>query len=202
MDPVKHSKMQTKAQPLLFILFLAGLVFLVYSSNLDGPFIFDDSRIQNNPHLHITDLSLQNLIKAGFESSPKTRPVAYISFALNYYFHAFQTRGYHLVNICIHALAATLLFLLIRTTLSLEPLRAKYAAHTWLPYAAALIWAVHPLQTQSVTYIIQRMSSLSAMFYIMSVYLYARGRLAITGGTKWLSFSAAVLAGILALGSK
>ncbi len=202
MAAINHSTMQLKALPVLFIFFLAGLIFLVYSSNLDGPFIFDDSRIQNNPQLHVTDLSLHNLIKAGFESSPKTRPVAYISFALNYYFHDFQTQGYHLVNICIHALAAILLFLLIRTTLGLEPLRAKYGPHTWLPFAAALIWAVHPLQTQSVSYIIQRMNSLSAMFYIMSVYLYARGRLASVPGRKWLLVSGAVLAGLLALGSK
>ncbi len=196
-----HPKIPLKVQQALFIIFLAGLVFLVYSSNLDGPFIFDDSRIQNNPHLHITNLSLKNLIKAGFESSPSTRPVSYITFALNYYFHGFQTQGYHLVNIIIHALTAVLLYLLIKTTLGLPPLHSRYSKW-WLPFAAALIWAVHPLQTQSVTYIIQRMNSLSAMFYIMSLYLYARGRLATGTGKKWTLFIGAILAGLFALGSK
>ena len=184
------------------LLGLAILIFLIYSSSLNGPFIFDDSRIENNPSLHITTLSIKSLAKAGFESSPSTRPVSYITFALNYYFHGFATRGYHIANICIHVLAAIILFLLIKTTLSLPPLRSKFAQHTWLPFAAALIWAVHPLQTQSVTYIIQRMNSLSAMFYILSLYLYAKGRLSGTGTKKWLLFGGSLLAGILALGSK
>jgi hypothetical protein len=189
-------------QQALYIFFLVAFVFIVYSSNLDGSFIFDDSRIENNPQLHITSLSLHNLAKAGFESSPSTRPVSYMTFALNYYFHGFQTRGYHLVNICIHALAAILLFLLIRTTLNLPPLRSKYSIYAWLPFAAALVWAVHPLQTQSISYIIQRMNSLAALFYILSIYLYARARLARNTEKKWLLFIGAISAGILALGSK
>jgi hypothetical protein len=184
------------------LLILAGLIFLIYSSNLKGTFIFDDSRLENNPPLHITQLSLTNLLKAGFKSSPSTRPISYITFALNFYFHGFQTTGYHLVNICIHIMAAIFLFLLIKTTLSLPPLSIKYGKYTWLPFAVALVWAVHPLQTQSVTYIIQRMNSLSAMFYILAFYLYARGRLSQTRGMKWLFFFGFFLAGILSLGSK
>jgi tetratricopeptide (TPR) repeat protein len=202
MNAAKHRHIPDTVQQALYIFFLVAFVFIVYASNLDGPFIFDDSRIENNPQLHITSLSLHNLAKAGFESSPSTRPVSYMTFALNYYFHGFQTRGYHLVNICIHALAAILLFLLIRTTLNLPPLRAKYSTYTWLPFAAALVWAVHPLQTQSVSYIIQRMNSLAALFYILSLYLYTRARLARNTEKKWLLFIGALLAGILALGSK
>jgi hypothetical protein len=202
MDANKDSKIPLKIQLLLSVVFLVVLVFFVYSSNVDGPFIFDDSRIQNNPQLHITYLSLNNLFKAGFESSPGTRPVSYITFALNYYFHDFQTKGYHLVNIFIHAMTAVLLFLLIKTTLSLPLLQSRYNKYTWLPFAAAILWAVHPLQTQSVTYIIQRMNSLSSLFYILTLYLYARGRLAADTGMKWTLFIGSVLAGILAIGSK
>jgi len=186
----------------LLFLGLALSVFLIYSSNLDGPFIFDDSRIQNNPQLHLTDLTPGNLIKAGFESSPKTRPVAHISFALNYYFHGFDTRGYHLVNITIHVLTAILLYLFIKTTLNLPLLQSKYGKYYLLPFAAALIWAVHPLQTQSVTYIIQRMNSMAAMFYILSLYLYIKGRIAEKAWHMWTLFFSAFLAGLLALGSK
>ena len=191
-----------RIKQLLLITFLAGLVFSVYSSNFDGPFIFDDSRIQNNPPIHLTNLSATNLFKAGFESSPNTRPLSYMTFALNYYFHGFNTRGYHLVNITIHWLTAFLLYLFIGITLNLPSLHSRYGSYTWLPFAAALIWAVHPLQTQSVTYIIQRMNSMAAMFYILSLYLYARGRLAGHNWKKWLLFISSALAGILALGSK
>jgi hypothetical protein len=202
MNTFNHTHIPNTVRQVLYIVLLTGFVFLAYANSLDGPFIFDDSRIENNPQLHITNLSLHSIAKAGFESSPSTRPVSYITFALNYYFHGFQTRGYHLVNICIHALTAILLFLFIRVTLSLPSLRAKYSTYTWLPFAAALVWAVHPLQTQSVTYIIQRMNSLAAMFYILSIYLYARGRLTPNTEKKWLLFIGAILAGILALGSK
>jgi tetratricopeptide (TPR) repeat protein len=186
----------------LLLLSLVFAVFATYSSNLDGPFIFDDSRLENNPHLHIEKLTPENLIKAGFESSPRTRPVAYITFALNYFFHGFSTSGYHLANIFIHGLTAIFLYLLLKTTLSLPSLQGKYEKYALLPFAAALIWAVHPLQTQSVTYIIQRMNSMSAMFYILSLYLYARGRLTRKSKLKWPLFISAFLAGLLALGSK
>ena len=186
---------------LVFLLFFSA-IFLIYSSNLNGPFIFDDSRIQNNPQIHLTDLTFENLIRAGFESSPKTRPVAHISFALNYYFHGFNTRGYHLVNITIHVLTAILLYLFIKTTLNLPLLQSKYGEYALLPFAAALIWAVHPLQTQSVTYIIQRMNSMSSMFYILSLYLYVKGRIAKKIWHMWTLFFSAFFAGLLALGSK
>lgn len=184
------------------VVVLAVLVFLVYSSNLDGAFIFDDSRIENNPALHITELTFDSLARAALESLPKTRPVAHVSFALNYYFHGFETRGYHLVNICIHVLASVVLFLFLKTTLNLLPERRKCGPGTWLAFGAALVWAVHPLQTQSVTYIIQRMNSMATLFYILALYLYARGRLAREGGVKCFLFGAAILASLLALGSK
>jgi len=186
---------------LLFLL-LFSAVFLIYSSNLNGPFIFDDSRIYNNPQLHLTDLTFKNLLKTGFEKSPEKRPIAYISFALNYFFHGFETPGYHLVNITIHALTAILLYLFIRTTLNLPLLQFKYGKYTLLPFAVALIWAVHPLQTQSVTYIIQRMNSMTAMFYVLTLYLYVKGRLAEKAVGKWTLFFSAFLSGLLALGSK
>jgi hypothetical protein len=187
---------------ILLLLGLATLIFLVYSSNLSGPFIFDDSRIENNPQLHITQLSLKNLARAGFESSPSTRPVSYITFALNHYFHGFDPQGYHLVNIAIHILAAIFLYLLIKTTLNLPLLRSRFEAYPWLPFAAALIWATHPLQTQSVTYIIQRMNSLAAMFYILSLYLYVKGRLVDGISKKSVLFLCSLFVGLLSLGSK
>ncbi len=68
--------------------------------------------------------------------------------------------------------------------------------------AIALLWVVHPVQTQSVTYIVQRMNSLAGMFFLLSFYLYVRGRQGGTKRTKILYYSGCVAAGILALGSK
>jgi tetratricopeptide (TPR) repeat protein len=81
-------------------------------------------------------------------------------------------------------------------------LSLKYESHQWIAYIAALIWLVHPLQTQSVTYIVQRMNSMAAMFYVMALFFYARGRVSQTIINRWLWFGGCVAAGILAFGSK
>ena len=130
------------------------------------------------------------------------RPVAYISFALNYYLHQYDVLGYHLVNILIHVTTGILLYLFVKTTLSLPSLRSRYESYRWTPFITALIWLVHPIQTQSVTYIVQRMNSMAAMFYVLSLLLYARARLVEEKRQKWALFGCCILAGILSLGSK
>jgi Flp pilus assembly protein TadD len=72
----------------------------------------------------------------------------------------------------------------------------------WIAFFTAFIWLVHPIQTQSVSYIVQRMNSLAAMFYVLSFLLYARARLAEGKRKKLALFSGCILSGILALGSK
>jgi len=140
-------------------------------------------------------------MEAGFDS-PLRRPVAYITLALNYYFHGFDLAGYHLVNILIHLVAGIFLYIFLQTTFSLPQARQKIEHAGWLPFSVAMIWLVHPLHVQSVTYIIQRMNSLAAMFYILSMLLYVRGRLARGKGKQSVLFLSSLCAGILALGSK
>jgi tetratricopeptide (TPR) repeat protein len=186
---------------------LAGLtiflVFLIYSSNLDGPFLFDDgTNIKNNSAIRLTRLSWTGLKNAAFNSPLSNRPLAYISFALNYYFHGYRTVGYRTVNILIHILAGVFLFLFIKTTLSLPTVRSRYGIRNWLPYIAVLVWLVHPLQTQSVSYIVQRMNSLASMLYLLSMLCYARARLAQVPAVKWLLTGACIVSGLLALGTK
>ena len=126
-------------------------------------------------------------MEAGFDS-PLRRPVAYITLALNYYFHGFDLAGYHLVNILIHLAAGIFLYIFLQTTFSLPQARQKIEHAGWLPFSVAMIWLVHPLHVQSVTYIIQRMNSLAAMFYILSMLLYVRGRLARGKGKQSVLF--------------
>ena len=179
------------------------LVFLIYSSNLDGPFLFDDgNNINNNPAIRMTRLSWSGLKDAAFNSPISNRPLAYISFALNYYFHNYRTVGYHTVNILIHIASGLFLFLFIKSTINLPPVRSRYGSNKWLPYIVALIWLVHPLQTQSVTYIVQRMNSMASMFYILSMLCYARARLEQGTAIKWSLAAACLISGLLALGTK
>jgi tetratricopeptide (TPR) repeat protein len=182
--------------------FLAITVFVIYSNTLQSPFVFDDVRnILNNPHIRLTERPWESIIEAGLEG-PTDRPVAKISFALNYYFHRYEVAGYHLVNMAIHLAAGIFLYLFIKTTLSLPACGFRQRPKEWIPFFAALIWLVHPLHTQSVSYTVQRMTSMAAMFYILSMLLYAKGRLTEHEGKRWALMAGSILSGLLALGSK
>ena len=188
----------------VFVLsFLAILVFAIYSHTLEFPFHFDDAiNIVENLNIRLTRFTLSGIKKASIESLIPNRPVANISFALNYYFHQYHLTGYHIVNILIHIINSILLYFFVKTTLNLQSLPPKYANYQWVPFLAVLIWAVHPLHIQSVTYIVQRMNSLSAMFYLASMLFYVKARLIEGKRVKWLLLGSSALAGLLAIGSK
>jgi tetratricopeptide (TPR) repeat protein len=189
-----------------WLLLLFGvLVFLIYANTLTGPFIFDDKHnIQQNPYIRIDRLSPGSIAKAALESPSKHRPVANISFALNYYFHRYNPVGYHFVNILIHIINGTLLYLLVKITLLTPALKADYDPFKagWIPLFTALIWTLHPLQTQSVSYVVQRMNSLATLFYLLCLWFYAKYRLSeSTKRSSWLLVGCAA-SGVMAIGSK
>ena len=197
--------MQTQTTRNIFVFALfTFFVGITYANSLNAPFLFDDTHnIQKNHFLKLTTLSAENLRLAAIKSPCPTRPVANISFALNYYFHRDRLPGYHLVNIAIHLLSGIFLYLFLNHTFRLlRPAKTDTEAH-FLALCAALLWLVHPLQTQAVTYLVQRMTSLSAMFYILAMLLYVKARLAAKGSRGRLAaFAGCGLAGLFALGSK
>jgi len=172
---MNRSVIQTIFILLLFII----LGSLIYSNTLEVPFIFDDqARINENPYIRIHELTIDNLVQASFnKKSSASRPLGNLSFALNYYFHQYKLPGYHVVNIIIHILTTLFLYLLIKTTLTTPVLSLKYDHPDAIAFFTALMWLVHPLHTQSVTYIVQRLNSMAAMFYVLSFLLYAKGRI-------------------------
>jgi hypothetical protein len=215
----------------LLLLVLVLLVFSIYANALRAPFFFDDVlNITQNPAIRLTRITLDNLIKAGFESHIPNRPVANISFGLNYYFGGYHVLGYHLVNIVIHMVTGLLLYLLVKTTLLLSwgtdravsMLKLPSAGPgpvtgwrppdpSWVSFWVATLWLVHPVQTQSVTYIVQRMNSLAAMFCVLSLLLYARARVSQKlrfnhsrhpSTHPYVLFTGSLLGALLALGSK
>ena len=187
----------------LLLSLLAMVVILIYVDTLTTPFIFDDlSNIRNNPHIRVPALSLKNLAWAGFHSQETRRPVANISFALNYYFNGYNLVGYHVVNILIHTACGIFLFLLVKATLKTPALRARYEKYGWIPFLTAFIWVVHPLQTQSVAYLVQRMNSLAAMFYVLSMLFYVKFRMSQASRAKWLLLAGCVITAFLAFGTK
>ena len=185
----------------------------MYANTFQAPFVYDDINYitKNDPNVHMTDLSWDQLKTAALDGKPKNRPIANISFALNYYFGRENPFGYHLVNLFIHLMTGAFLFILIRQTALLDA-SLKYQAEAppglsadWIAFLAVLIWLVHPVQTNAVTYMVQRMTSLAALFYILSLVLYIQGRLAMQKkrlAKASLYFSSCVIAGFCAVFTK
>ena len=158
------------------------ILFTVYSNSFYGDWHFDDfANIVDNPYVQIKSFSWPEIKHCiyGLTQERSSRPLSYLSFALNYKFGGMDVFGFHVVNFVIHYLAAVFLFLFIYNTLKLPLLREKYSL---IAYPVALLstffWALNPVQVTSVTYIVQRMASMAALFYIMSMYFYLKGRTA------------------------
>ena len=191
---------------------LAALVIVVlglaaYSNTLQVPFVFDDqANISDNAALRWTSLNWSNLVRTARESHSSSRPVANISFALNYYADGYDVWGYHVVNTAIHLLNAILVYLLALATFRRIPLptdrKLRPSIEHWMALAAALIFVSHPIQTQSVTYTVQRMTSLAVLFYLFALLLYIYGRLASSRRHRWTYWGGCFLCWGLALGSK
>jgi protein O-mannosyl-transferase len=163
---------------------LAIILLAVYGNSFNCSWHFDDEpNITENPNLHMTKLTWEQVNKAlkSDRNNPHFfyRPVACLSFALNHYFGGLDVFGYHLVNLMIHFLSSVFLFLFIFNTLHLPSLRERYSSNAYaIALLATVLWAINPIQTQAVTYIVQRMASLAAMFYILSMYFYLKARTA------------------------
>ncbi len=185
---------------LLGLSIIVVLGIIIYSNSFNCSFHFDDlNSIINNSA--IKDLSN---FKAWWNYS-SGRPIAYFSFALNYHFGQLNVWGYHIVNLIIHLTTACIVMWLTQLifstpTLKDSPIRKHKKTFALL---TALLFLSHPLATQSVTYIVQRMASMVAMFYLLSVALYIKGRLLEKGSiSKYFWFAGALISAILALFTK
>ncbi|ATI04093.1 hypothetical protein CPC19_11660 [Cycloclasticus sp. PY97N] len=170
---------------ILFIFTLFCLLFFIYKNGLNGPFIFDDtSNIISNSLLRIDNLSFYSLYNSSLSGSagPLKRPVAVLSFALNYYFAGgYVASIFKLTNIIIHCLNALLVYLLCFQLFK----RINTTPNTNIAFLFAsgvsLLWALHPINLTSVLYVVQRMTSLSTLFSLGCIILYLCAR------NRWLS---------------
>lgn len=176
------------------VLVLAGL--LAYSNSFHGAFALDDlPAIKENLTVQKTWADALHPPKEG--QTVTGRPLVNLSFAANYRWDkahkgdGFGVTGYHVVNVAIHLLAGLALFGLVRRTLELPKLRARFAGEAVpVALAAALLWTLHPLQTESVTYLAQRAESMMGLFYLTTFYCFARGVQASRwAGWGWLALS-------------
>lgn len=137
---------------------LAAVTFLLYSNTLQVPWYFDDI---NN----IVDQPPLNSLEQVFRLLLSSRGVVKLTFAMNYNLGGLYLPGFHLVNILIHAGSAIILYLILKRV---------FRESVVFPFLCALVFAVHPVQTQAVTYIVQRMTSLSGFFFLLALYFYIR----------------------------
>lgn len=193
----------------LSVVAVASLSCAIYSNTLSSPFIFDDyENIVQNRAIRMTQLELGQLSEAAFQSPFSNRPVAYASFALSYYVGGYETPAYHTINLLIHVVNGVVVYavaLLLLGQSSRSPQGPRVAASTALQTAAlvtALLFSAHPLQTQSVTYIVQRMNSLATMFYLLAFLGFILARQARSRRARVSLFTGCLLAWVFALGSK
>ena len=188
LKPERKASDRRRAAGAALVIVLA--VAAAYRGSLSGPFLFDDlASIRDNPTLrHLWPLSTPLAPPIGHGLTVTGRPVLNLSLALNYAWGGLAVRGYHLANLAIHAGAALALFGLLRRTLG----------RTALSLGIALLWALHPLQTEAVTYVVQRAESLMGLFYLVTLYCFVRGVQNTDGAARenfWFfgSFSACLL---------
>lgn len=199
---------ENKTGYMLAGILIVTLVLSIYSNTLQSPWILDDyHNIISNPRIQIKSLSAESIKESFFSyignSEKLYRPVACFTFAMNAIIGGKNVSGYHIVNISIHATASMLLLwllIMIFRTPALDdtPERKK----RFIIILSTLFWAVNPIQIQAVTYIVQRMTSLCALFSIISLVFFIKARLSESKRHKATYYSICFFAIILSTLSK
>lgn len=166
-----YESKQAGYSPLVVFLCITMLGAVIYGNTLQVPWYFDDTvNIVRNPAIRDLGGAWRGIL------SP--RGLAIFSFALNYHFHGLELPGYHVVNILIHLLTTFFVYLNLTRVFRCQPM---------VSLLATLVFLAHPLQTQSVTYLVQRMTSMSGLFFFMSLYFYVRARESLIDGHRIVS---------------
>ena len=160
------------SKPLVLLLCVATIVLAgiaAYSNTMSVPFLFDDiGRI-------VDETAIRTVWPPTVAMQNSNRPFAHYTFALNYAWHGYDVWGYHAVNLGIHVFCALFLFGFARSTLRrCAPKYSEYA--DLIAFSIAIVWVVHPLNTQAVTYIVQRLESLMGLAYLATLYFFAKSQ--------------------------
>lgn len=156
---------------------IAGILllgFLIYSNTLHVPFVLDDRGI-------IIENQVTKSLPLAIRNVSSNRYIGNLSFAMNYAYGRLDVRGYHIANIAIHIANALLLYVLLRLLVSTPGMQMAGFSEEFLVFSVSLLFLVHPLQTQAVSYISQRFASLATLFYLASLLFYIKARLSQIG---------------------
>jgi tetratricopeptide (TPR) repeat protein len=179
--PIKPRFPKTVSYPFALISLFVILVCIYSNSFHTGWHLDDYANIVDNSNIHLRSFTWPTITRSFRGIAPNAdalrRPLSYLSFAVNYFFNGTDVVGYHVVNFLIHYLNAIVLYLVFCNTLTLPRVYERYGdAAGSIALLAAVLWATHPIQVTAVTYIVQRMTSLAALFYLLGIYFYIKMR--------------------------
>jgi tetratricopeptide (TPR) repeat protein len=197
--------------PLVHFLLIASVSLIIYSNTFTVPFHYDDFRfIRDNPFIKdfsyflnpskIYDINLPEDVHRYF----RTRYVGFLSFWANYKLGGLNVKGYHLANIAIHIFNSVLVYLITILTFR-TPFLRRSSINKKAPLIAlfsGLLFVSHPLQTEAVTYILQRLALLSGMFYLLTTAAYIKGRLSEDNTSKYGFYILALASAVLGMKTK
>ncbi len=189
----------------MHLLAIAGLCLLAYSNTFHVPFQWDgDIYIGENPLVKSLGYYLHPSSARGYSlyDAFAGRYFGYLSFALNYALGGMEVTGYHIVNVAIHIANALLVYALVVLTF-----RTPFLSGIDFPVRRAallsgLLFALHPIQTEAVTYIFQRLASMAAFFCLLSLVCYALARLTERRAASYSYYAISVLAAAIAMKTK
>ena len=153
------------------------LLCLAYGNSLHGVWVFDDH------HDILRNQVLSSFTWSDFVQKYITdhffRPLAILSFVMNYHFGGYDIYGYHIVNFIIHYISAIFIFLFVYKTMLLPSIADTYKDYAYsIALLTAVFWCTSPLHVTAVTFVTQRYTSLAGMFYFMSMFFFVQGRTA------------------------
>jgi len=196
---VEADNPKTDLKKIIFFIFLSFVGICLYLNSLNGVFVFDDLRdIVDNTRLH--DISRWTDLLRTYP----TRWVVYLTFAINYHLHGLDVFGYHVVNLIVHVLCSFLCYLIACAMMSVPPLNnLNKTKKDLFTMGCALLFIAHPLQTHTVTYVVQRLALMMSFFYLVSIYAYLKMRLSTSNTSSkkrqvlWISiFIGSVIGGV------
>ncbi len=155
----------------LLIIIIWGII--LYSNSLNVPYQFDSlSFVESNPFIK----NIRNL-SAIINYAPQ-RWVTYLTFAINYSINVKNVFSFHLFNLIIHLSNAILIYFLMNILLNLVRVKSEKIEQSKkiIPFLVSLLFVVHPLHIESITYIYQRFTPLVTFFYLASLIFYIRFR--------------------------
>lgn len=180
----------------------AALAAIAYGAALGAPFYLDDhASIVDNPWIRWDGPRLDWLPRTLFDA-PTARPVAYLSFALNHWATGLDPAGFRIVNVALLVASGLLVMALVRRLAARLYPQSSAAARETMALLAGLLFVAHPLQTQAVTYLVQRMTLLATAFYLAALLCWLRAREATRRPQRLRNGVAGALCWLLALGSK